>query len=126
MLITMVGALFCYLPGIIAAGLLMFVYPIIVDQRVGAIEAMRLSWNALKPDLWTATGYYFVLALLASLGSYLCGIGMFATFPLLFLGTTLVYRDFFGHTGMANVAEPGPSIQMPAPPPTSPPGAFDL
>jgi hypothetical protein len=52
---------------------------------------------------------------------------MLFSFPLLFLGTALVYRDFFDDgTEAGNTAGPGPSIQMPAPPPSASPGAFDL
>ena len=126
-LVTGIGAMFCYLPGIIAAGLLMLAFLIVLDQRVGAVEAMKRSWNTLKADLWMATAYYFVITLLASLGAYVCGVGMLFSFPLLFLGTALVYRDFFDDgTEAGNTAGPGPSIQMPAPPPSASPGAFDL
>jgi hypothetical protein len=113
-LVTGIGAMFCYLPGIIAAGLLMLAFLIVLDQRVGAVEAMKRSWNTLKADLWMATAYYFVIALLASLGAYVCGVGMLFSFPLLFLGTALVYRDFFDDgTEAGNTAGLGQASRCP-------------
>lgn len=94
-LATMAGAVFCILPAYIVGGLLMLTLPIMADRRVGPIEAMTLSWNMLKQDMWMVTLYNIVLPLIAGLGFLACGVGMVFTMPLLFLGPALVYRDFF-------------------------------
>jgi hypothetical protein len=92
---TMIGAMFCIIPAYIVQGLLMLTLPIIADRRIGPLDAMKESWNALKSDALMATLYMLVLPFVAGLGSIACGVGVVVTMPLLFLGTALVYRDFF-------------------------------
>ena len=115
-----IASLFCSLPGIIVGGLLMLTIPLIVDQKMGAIDAMTRSWNTLKQEWLMAALLYFVLAFIAIIGFVALGIGMLFTYPILFLGTALVYRDFIlGGSGG------GPQFANPNPYPTNvTPGAF--
>jgi hypothetical protein len=114
-LATMVGSLFCVIPAYIVHGLLMLTLPIIADRRLSPVDAMKASWNALQNDILMATLYVLVLGFVAGLGAVACGVGMVVTMPLFFLGTALVYRDFFiaPYTAPAGYA-PTPS-QAPAP-----------
>jgi hypothetical protein len=89
------GALLCILPGYVVQGLLMLTMPIIVDQKIGATEAMTQSWNALKNDWLVATFFLILLSLAASLGAFACGIGIVFSAPLYFLTLAIVYRDYF-------------------------------
>lgn len=89
------GALFCILPGLMIAGRLMLTIPLIVDGRMGAIEAMGQSWNALKGQTWMATGFYLVTSILSGLGVLACCIGVIFTMPLYYLSIATVYRDYF-------------------------------
>ena len=84
---TAFASLLCYVPALIVGGLLMLAVPLVVDQNLGPTEAMSRSWNALKGDMWNATGFYFLTSLIG---------GLFApvTFPLLMLSHAIVYRDF--------------------------------
>jgi len=94
-LASMVGAMFCIIPAYIVHGMLMLTLPIMADRRLGPVDAMKASYEALKSDMLMATLYAVVLGLVASLGVIACGFGVVVTMPLLFLGTALVYRDFF-------------------------------
>ncbi len=91
---VMIGSLACYLPAFIIGGLLLFVQPIIVHQKVGAIAAISQSWNLLKGQIWMAAAFYLVITLVASLGAIACGIGMLFTYPLYPIAVSLVYRDY--------------------------------
>jgi hypothetical protein len=104
---VMVGSIACYIPGFIVGGLLMFIHPIIVHQRVGAPEAIRLSWSMLKPHIWTALGFYLLVSLVAGLGALLCGIGLLASYPIYALAISIVYRDFVQalHAGQTLIVE---------------------
>jgi uncharacterized membrane protein len=104
------ASLACYLPAFIVAGLLMLTIPLIVDQKMGAIDAMTRSWNTLKQEWLMAAVLYFVLTFIASIGVVALYIGMLFTYPLLFLGTALVYRDFIlgGSGGGPQLADPNP------------------
>jgi len=108
---TQIGAMLCIIPGLILAGLWMLTLPLIVDKKMGVIEAMSASFNALKSDMLTATLFYLVLSLVAAIGALLCGVGALFTYPLFPLAIAIVYRDFFlgGNTG-------GPTLNMPLPP----------
>lgn len=108
-----IGTMLCVLPGLIIAGLLMFTIPLIVDQRVGALTAMGMSWNALKGEIVMAPLFLFVVALLSSLGVLLCGVGLLFTYPLLPLAVSLLYRGYFG----GGSGQPGPTIPSSAYPP---------
>ena len=107
------ASLLFVIPGWIVAGLLFLTIPLIVDQKMGVIEAMTTSWNALKSDWLMATLFALVMPLIAGLGALACGVGALFTYPLLYLGMAVLYRDFFMN---APTSQFNPS--MPYPPPT--------
>lgn len=94
-LATMLGFLLCIIPGYMVAGRLMLVFPLIVDGRMSATEAIGQSWNALRGQTIMATLFNFIISLISGLGIYLCGIGILFTLPLYYLGIAIVYRDYF-------------------------------
>ena len=103
----LVGSLACGVGAYIVGGLLMFMIPLIVDKKMTAMEAATLSWNTLKPEWLMAAVLYFVINFVAGIGGVLFGIGMLFTYPLLFLGIALTYRDFMlGGGGNAVPADP--------------------
>jgi hypothetical protein len=115
-----IGMLFCVIPGLVIAGLLMFTIPLIVDKRLGATEAMSLSWNTLKGQALMATVFYFVVAIIGGLGAMLCGIGLLFTFPLFILSVAVLYRDFFMGQTTAGPAVSPPGAYPPPPIPEPP------
>jgi hypothetical protein len=119
-----VGMLFCVLPGLILAGLFMFVVPLIVDQNMGVIRAIETSFNTLKSDWLMAALFYLVIAIVAGLGAIACGIGLLFTVPLFFLGIALVYRDFFYGTPAAAYGAAAPPGYGPQPPAGAPPAGY--
>ncbi len=115
-LATSIGAVFCGLPGLILAGLLMFTMPLVVDKRMNGIDAMKLSFNTLKSEIVMAVLFFIVCVFIGQIGSVACGIGVLFTLPLFFLSIAITYREFFPDT---SAGVPGPYV----PPPTSPPPA---
>ncbi len=93
--LTTVGQWFCYLPGLILGGLLMFSIPIVLDQKISAVDALKLSIEKLRSQMWMATIAYFVLCLIAGAGIIACGFGVLITAPLMILSVSCFYRDFF-------------------------------
>jgi uncharacterized membrane protein len=59
------------------------------------------------------TAFAFVVGLIAGAGAILCYVGMLASYPLLFLITSVAYRDVFGVAGASN-----PQTYSPPPPPS--------
>jgi hypothetical protein len=113
-----VGLMLCVVPGLLIIGGLMFTYPLIVDRKLAAVEAMQQSWAALKGQYFMAFLFLLVVGIVASLGALLCGIGILATYPIYPLAIAIMYRDFFlgNETRATFDTYTGPSA--PIPPPT--------
>ncbi len=118
-----VSTLACYLPAFIVGGLLMLTIPLIVDQKMGVIEAMSRSWNALKQDWLMAAVLYFLLNIIGTLGVVAIYIGMLFTYPIFILGTALVYRDFILGGSIPPPSGPQPYGSSPYPTNVTP-GAY--
>ena len=104
------GSLLLIIPGLLLAALWCFTVPLIVDKRMGVIEAMQASFNALRPQMWSALGFLIVAGLFSALGVLVFIIGVFFTAPIQYLAVALLYRSFFPE------AESAPRLEMPLPP----------
>lgn len=98
-LATIVGFVLCIVPGIIAALGLTMTQPLIVDQKLAPVDAMKASWAGMKPHLGSLFVLGFVLGLLNFAGALACGVGLFVTVPIYVVAMALVYRDVFGAGG---------------------------
>jgi uncharacterized membrane protein len=107
-----IGFFLFIIPGLIVFGLTFLTIPIIVESGKGAIDAIKASIEITKRDLIMLTLFAIALGFIASAGSFLCGVGALATFPLLFLGHALAYRDCVGMAGAQRQEQ-----YMPPPPP---------
>ncbi len=90
-----IAALLCLIPGIIAAALLMFTAPLILDRQMDGAAAISVSFRTLSGDFLNAVVFYLVLSFIAFAGIFLCCVGILVTMPLYYLGVAIVYRDFF-------------------------------
>lgn len=108
---TSLGFLACIVPGLLLSGLFMFVTPLIVDKKQGALEAIGNSFNALKPQMLMAVLFLIVVVLVGALGALACGVGVLVTAPLALLAVAITYNNFLGG---------GQSTNQPPMPPTAP------
>ncbi|MBI3721553.1 MAG: hypothetical protein HY248_03285, partial [Fimbriimonas ginsengisoli] len=104
-----IGTIFCILPGFLAMGLLFFTLPLIVERRMGVIDAMKLSFETTRPNMWMFMLFAFVVSLLAGIGAIACYVGIIVSYPLHFLVTAAAYKDIFGVAG----ARRSPAIAAP-------------
>lgn len=104
-LLIMLGAVLCIIPAFIVAGLLFFTIPLIVERNMGVFEAMRASRDLTQRRLFHFILFAFLVQLIASVGSYLCYVGLLATYPLMFTITAVAYRDCFGLEGALEGAQ---------------------
>lgn len=118
--LMMVGFFLCVIPGFIVMGLTFLAYAIVADQNVGSVEAIRMSWEALKKDTLMAILFALVVSILAQIGVYACVVGALFTGPLMFLSHAIVYRDFFPERFASQSAPPPGAPAPPAEPPTQP------
>ena len=96
--LSMLGICACYFGFFWVGGRLMLSLPALADKGLAPMESVRESWVLTAPHMWMAMLLYFVLYLIAPLGVIACCIGVLVTFPLLYVCTTLVYRDLSGMT----------------------------
>lgn len=117
--VIMVGSMLCFIPGLIATGLLFFTFPLILERNMGVIDAMKTSIEVTKPNLLMFTLFAIVVQLIGSAGTYACYIGLLATYPLMFTIHAVAFRDCFGVPGARSFAQqlPPASIYAPPPPP---------
>lgn len=112
-----IGMIFLIIPGIIAAIGLSMAIPIIVDQKVDGVEALKRSWATCKPHLGALFLLYFVIGLLNIAGFCACFVGLFITSPISQVAIALTYRNLFGIG--ASESSVAPSV-FPPPPIASP------
>ena len=112
-LFAMIGYLLCVLPAFVVIAATFFTVPLIIDRRLGVVEAMKTSYELTKKNIWMFTLFAFVLYFLSSAGSYACYIGILVTYPLLFTVTAVAYRDLFGLEGARYFRPPAPGYPPP-------------
>lgn len=88
-----------------------FVYPLIVDRKLAAMAAVRLSIKAALANFWRILGLMLLNGVLGMAGALLCCIGFFLVLPVNFASVSIAYRQVFG------LRENEPSM-FPPPPPT--------
>ena len=107
-----IGLFLLFIPALIVAGLTFLTVPMIVEGGKGTIDAIKESIKITKSDWIMFTLFAIALGFIAGAGGIACGVGALATWPLLFLGHALAYRDCVGMPGAQ-----GQGQFMPPPPP---------
>jgi len=89
-----------------------FVYPLIVDRKLQAIDAIKWSFKAAIANFWRLLGLMLLTGLIAVGGVLLCYVGMFLAFPITYGALAIAYEQVFG------LSDPGdPGANLPPPPP---------
>lgn len=73
-----------------------FVFPFIVDRKVGAREAIITCVKTVHRQWFAAFGLLILVGLIAASGLILCCVGILATLPLGYLIWCQGYRQLFG------------------------------
>lgn len=94
-LLSTIGSMLCFFPGLIAQGLLYYVVPMVVRENLPPLEALKKSFDTTKGDWVMYTILWIVTQILAFLGILLCGVGIFITAPLIVTTTAAAYKDCF-------------------------------
>lgn len=97
-LIVFVGMLFLYIPGLIAAAVGMFAFPIVVFEEVGAREAFGLAWKHVsRHGSWHLVVWLLLFVLL--IAAEFSIIGLFVFWPLMVCYQLIAYEKAFGSAG---------------------------
>lgn len=90
-----------------------FSYPLIVDRKLAAMDAIKWSFRAAMANFWGLLGMSLLTGLLACAGILLCYVGMFLVFPIQYAAIAIAYERVFG------LSNPLPfSPDLPPPPPS--------
>ena len=95
-LITAIGTLLCYLPGIIAAFYLQFTVFFLIDRKMEAWESLKASARLVHSHIGPLIGFFLLSLLAYIVGAILCGIGLLVALPVVFLAQTYTYRKLEG------------------------------
>lgn len=114
-LVLFVGFMLCVVPSLIGIALLvllqtafLFTFQLIVRQGLGATEAIAVSYNKIKENLWQFLQFGLVLYLI-SMAGYSMMLGWLVTTPLVLAASAAAYRDIFGLGGEAQPVQAGRS-----------------
>lgn len=75
--------------------LFIFAYPLIVDRRLKALDALRLSLKAVMANLGGVLGLVALGMLLGFVGLLFCYVGAFLVMPITFASWAVAYRQVF-------------------------------
>lgn len=91
-LIVLLGILLFLVPGIIWAIKLQYYSFLIVEKKMGPIEAFRLSWQITKGNKWQLFLLGILLGLITLLGVLALVVGLLISIPTTMLAQAYVYR----------------------------------
>lgn len=103
-----IGALFFYIPGMIAFAVTTFAFPIVVLEEVTPVRALQLGWDHVRNNAaWHAGVWLLLIPLFIALE--LTVVGLVFVFPILVAYQLYAYRAAFGPGGaLTGSAEPRP------------------
>jgi uncharacterized membrane protein len=113
---VVMGLVLLIVPGIIMMLRLWFVGFVLVDEKVGPLEAIQRSWDITRGYTRNLFAFFFLLLGINLLGAICLGVGLLGSVPLSGLAMAHIYRILKAE---AAVAQPMPVQQME---PMSPPG----
>lgn len=75
--------------------LLMFAFLLIIDRKVSAIQAVKMSSSAVWNNLAGITGLYAVGFVVSLAGMLVFCVGIYLVLPLMLMSTVVAYRRLF-------------------------------
>lgn len=97
--IPMMGLrLFFILAGVVLYFGLFFAYPLVIDKGLSALDAIKLSFRALKANIGGMILLLIFTILLSFAGMLACIIGMIFVIPIQWAANAIAYRQVFPDT----------------------------
>lgn len=108
--IVFCGLILLIIPGLILAIRLSFSPLIVVDTKIGPIEALKESYAITKGSFWKILLFWLAIAVMNLLGLLIFGIGLLLTVPVSTFATIYVYRLLSQQkAGLIETPRPDPS-----------------
>ena len=94
--LTWVGSLLCYLPGLVVAFFGMFTVAFAIDRGMNAWTALQSSFSLVSANIGPVFLLYLAMAALNWVGSLLLGLGLLVTVPMTAIALMFAYRRLTG------------------------------
>ena len=91
-LITSVGTLLCYVPGLIAAFLLNWSMFYVVDKNLSPVDAIKASFSFTTGHLGATLVFYLLGIVAFIVGALLCLVGLLVAAPVVLIGAAYTFR----------------------------------
>jgi len=88
----------------------MFVYPLIVDRGLSAMDAVKLSFRAAMANFWGLLGMMALNFLLSVAGFLLCIVGIYFLLPITYSAMAVAYEQVFGLRPLPPNTPPPPPV----------------
>lgn len=95
-LMILVGLVLLIVPGVILGIMLMFVGYVVIEEKLGPVDAIKRSIALTKGSRWKLFQLAVSLLLLNVLGFLALLVGLFVTIPVSFMATVHAYRALKG------------------------------
>ena len=89
-----------------------FVYPLIVDRKLQALDAIKWSFKAAMANFGRLLLLIVLNGLLSFAGALLCYVGMFLVLPISYGALAMAYEQVFG---LSNPGDHAPDLPPPPP-----------
>jgi uncharacterized membrane protein len=87
-----IGTILCYIPGLIVSFLTSYTLLFIIDRQMGAIDAIKASYELTTKHLGGTLLYWILASLVTLAGACLCGVGLLVAIPVALVGYAYTYR----------------------------------
>lgn len=102
MIMVIIGFIFFIIPGIIFMVKLQFAGKLLVDKKMGPIEAMQNSWNLTKGMNFSLLIFLGMMIGINLIGLMSFFVGVLVTLPITILAHTYVYRELVKQSQLAD------------------------
>jgi uncharacterized membrane protein len=97
-LLSLVGFLACFIPGVYLSVAWIFAVPLVIDKQLGFWDAMELSRKVVTKHWFLVFALLLVIGLVAISGIIACGVGVIVTATIGWVALMYAYEDIFGRT----------------------------
>jgi hypothetical protein len=108
------GLVLLIVPGVIMLLRLWFVGFVVVDERIGPVDAIQRSWDITRGHTMDLLVFFLVLVGLNLLGVLCLGVGLLVTVPISGLAMAFIYRELKPKAAVAPA--PAPEVATPVSP----------
>ena len=119
--LPVLGQLLSIAAGWAIAACVLFVFPLIIDRNAGAIDAIKLSFETIRPAFWGFFGFAVLISVVSGIGAAICGVGWLVAGPLTTIAVAIAYRDNLEEASVIELEAPAAPQPPVEPPPVVPP-----